>query len=172
MQIHVKVNGVAYTHDVEPRLLLVHYLRDVLRLTGSHVGCDTSICGACTIHVDGKATKSCNLFAVQADDCNITTIEGMAKEGELHPLQQSFKEVHGLQCGFCTPGFIMTAADYLQRNPDPSEEEIRTAVQGNLCRCTGYQNIVKAVHLAAQKMRESKPETVVESQQKKEVAMV
>lgn len=172
MQIHVKVNGVDYRHDVEPRLLLVHYLRDVLRLTGTHIGCDTSICGACTVHVNGKATKSCNLFAVQADGCDILTIEGMAKNGELHPLQKSFKEAHGLQCGFCTPGVIMTATDYLQENPDPTEEEIRMAIEGNLCRCTGYQNIVKAVQMAAQKMRDAGKEAITKPQEKrKEVAV-
>lgn len=159
MQIRVKVNGVEYKHDVEPRLLLVHYLRDVLRLTGTHIGCETSICGACTVHVNGRAAKSCTLFAVQADNCEITTIEGLAQNGELHPLQTSFKEMHGLQCGFCTPGVIMTAADYLQQNPHPTEEEIRTALEGNLCRCTGYQNIVKSVQLAAEKMSEAKPVT-------------
>ncbi|WP_121356729.1 (2Fe-2S)-binding protein [Flavisolibacter nicotianae] len=168
MQIHVKVNGVEYKHDVEPRLLLVHYLRDVLRLTGTHIGCETSICGACTVHVNGKAAKSCTLFAVQADNCEITTIEGLAQNGELHPLQTSFKEMHGLQCGFCTPGVIMTAADYLKQNPHPTEEEIRTALEGNFCRCTGYQNIVKSVQLAAEKMSESKPVT----KEKKEEVVV
>lgn len=152
IKIHVKVNGVDYTNDVEPRLLLVHYLRDVLRLTGTHVGCDTSSCGACTIHVNGKATKSCTMLAVQADGCEVTTIEGLAENGNLHPLQEGFKECHGLQCGFCTPGMIMTSADLLQHNPHPSEEEIRVALEGNLCRCTGYHNIVKAVQYAADKM--------------------
>lgn len=154
MQIHVKVNGVDYTHEVEPRLLLVHYLRDVLRLTGTHIGCETSICGACTIHVNNKATKSCTMLAVQADGCEITTIEGLAVNGELHPLQEGFKEMHGLQCGFCTPGILMTAADFLQHNPDPTEEEIRHALKGNLCRCTGYHNIVKSVQHAVTKMKE------------------
>ncbi|CAN5731404.1 (2Fe-2S)-binding protein [soil metagenome] len=153
-QIQVTVNGVAYSHLVEPRLLLVHYLRDVLRLTGTHVGCDTSSCGACTIHVNGKASKSCTLLAVQADGYEITTIEGMATNGELHPLQESFKECHGLQCGFCTPGMIMTSADLLQRNPNPTEAAIREALEGNFCRCTGYQNIVKSVQYAAEKMKE------------------
>lgn len=153
MQIHVKVNGVDYTHDVEPRLLLVHYLRDVLRLTGTHIGCDTSICGACTIQVDGYATKSCTLFAVQADGCEITTIEGLSTSGELHPLQEGFKEMHGLQCGFCTPGIIMTMDEYLKMNPNPSEEEIRHGLKGHLCRCTGYQNIVKSVQYAANKLK-------------------
>jgi len=152
INIHVKVNGVSYCHDVEPRLLLVHYLRDTLRLTGTHVGCDTSSCGACTIHVDGKATKSCTMLAVQADGCGITTIEGLAQNGNLHPLQEGFKECHGLQCGFCTPGMIMTAADLLQHNDQPTEEEIRTALEGNICRCTGYHNIVKAVQYAAEKV--------------------
>jgi aerobic carbon-monoxide dehydrogenase small subunit len=149
MQIRVKVNGVDYCHDIEPRLLLVHYLRDVLRLTGTHVGCETSVCGACTIHVDNKATKSCTMLAVQADGHEITTIEGLAANGELHPLQQGFVENHGLQCGFCTPGIIMTLADFLTDFPDPSEEDIRHALKGNLCRCTGYHNIVKSVKAAA-----------------------
>jgi aerobic carbon-monoxide dehydrogenase small subunit len=152
IKINVTVNGEKYSHKVEPRLLLVHYLRDVLRLTGTHVGCDTSSCGACTILVDGKATKSCTMLAVQADRCRITTIEGLAKNGEMHPLQEAFKECHGLQCGFCTPGMIMTASDLLKHNPKPSEEEIRVALEGNFCRCTGYQNIVKAVQYAAEKM--------------------
>ena len=153
MKIQVKVNGVNYTNEVEPRLLLVHYLRDVLRLTGTHIGCDTSSCGACTIHVNEKATKSCTMLAVQADGCEITTIEGLANNEELHPLQESFRECHGLQCGFCTPGMIMTAADLLQQNHDPSEEEIRYALEGNFCRCTGYHNIVKSVQYAAEKMQ-------------------
>ena len=151
--INVKVNGVKYSNTVEPRLLLVHYLRDVLRLTGTHIGCDTSNCGACTIHLNGMATKSCTLLAVQADGMEITTIEGLAKDDQLHPLQEAFRECHGLQCGFCTPGMIMTAADLLQHNPNPNEEEIRTALEGNLCRCTGYHNIVKAVEIAATKMK-------------------
>ena len=154
MQIKVKVNGVDYIHDVEPRLLLVHYLRDILRLTGTHIGCETSMCGACTIHVNNKAVKSCSMLAVQADGCEITTIEGLAADGELHPLQQGFKEMHGLQCGFCTPGMIMTAADFLSDNPDPSEGEIRYALKGNFCRCTGYHNIVKSIKYAAAKMKE------------------
>jgi len=154
MQIHVKVNGVDHTHDVEPRMLLVYFLRDVLHLTGTHIGCETSICGACTIHVNGMATKSCTMFAVQADGCEITTIEGLARNGRLHSLQESFIEKHGLQCGFCTPGIIMTAADFLNNNPKPTEEEIRHAIEGNLCRCTGYQNIVKSIQLAAEKMKE------------------
>ena len=153
--IQVTVNGVQYNHMVEPRLLLVNYLRDVLRLTGTHVGCDTSSCGACTIHVNGKATKCCTLLAVQADGCTITTIEGLAHNGDLHPLQEGFKECHGLQCGFCTPGMIMTAADLLQHNPQPTENDIRHALEGNFCRCTGYHNIVKSVLYAAEKLRES-----------------
>ena len=159
IKINVTVNNVKYSHKVEPRLLLVHYLRDVLRLTGTHVGCDTSSCGACTIHVNGKATKSCTLLAVQADRCKITTIEGLANNDAMHPLQEGFKECHGLQCGFCTQGMIMTAADLLQHNRKPSEEEIRTALEGNFCRCTGYHNIVKSVQYAAEKMsaKKSKP---------------
>ncbi|MBO9351383.1 MAG: (2Fe-2S)-binding protein [Thermomicrobium sp.] len=153
MQISVTVNGVTYTHDVEPRLLLVHYLRDVLNLTGTHIGCDTSQCGACTVLMNGKAVKSCAIFAVQADGAEITTIEGLARDGQLHPVQEGFWEKHGLQCGYCTPGMIMTAVDILQRNPSPTEEEIRHAIEGNLCRCTGYQNIVRAIQYAAEKMR-------------------
>ncbi|ACM05219.1 MAG: (2Fe-2S)-binding protein [Thermomicrobium sp.] len=153
MQITVTVNGVTYTHDVEPRLLLVHYLRDVLNLTGTHIGCDTSQCGACTVLMNGKAVKSCTIFAVQADGAEITTIEGLARDGQLHPVQEGFWEKHGLQCGYCTPGMIMTAVDFLQRNPNPTEEEIRHAIEGNLCRCTGYQNIVRAIQYAAEKMR-------------------
>jgi carbon-monoxide dehydrogenase small subunit len=137
---------------VEPRLLLVHYLRDVLNLTGTHVGCDTSQCGACTIMVNGRSTKACNMFAVQADGAEILTIEGLAKDGQLHPIQEGFWEKHGLQCGFCTPGMIMTAYQLLQRNKKPSESEIRHFLEGNLCRCTGYHNIVKAIQYAAEKM--------------------
>ncbi len=154
MQIHVKVNGLEYSHEVEPRLLLVHYLRDVLRLTGTHIGCETSVCGSCTILVNNKATKSCTMLAVQADGCDITTIEGLASNGELHPLQEAFRENHGLQCGFCTPGIIMTALDFLQHVPEPSEEDIRHALKGNLCRCTGNHNIVKSIKHAAEKMKE------------------
>ncbi len=152
VKINVKVNGVDYRHDVEPRLLLVHYLRDTLRLTGTHIGCDTSGCGACTIHVNGKSIKSCTLLAVQADGSSITTIEGLATNGKLHPLQEGFNQEHGLQCGFCTPGMIMTAADLLSSNPKPTESEIRNALEGNLCRCTGYHNIVKSIQYAAKKM--------------------
>jgi carbon-monoxide dehydrogenase small subunit len=151
-RVTVTVNGVRYQNEVEPRLLLVHYLRDVLGLTGTHIGCDTSQCGACTVLVNGQAVKSCTMFAVQADGAEILTIEGLARDGELHPLQEGFWEEHGLQCGFCTPGMIMTAYQILQRNPNPSEEEIRRGLEGNLCRCTGYHNIVKAIQYAARKM--------------------
>jgi carbon-monoxide dehydrogenase small subunit len=151
-KIKLRVNGAEYSHEVEPRTLLVHYLRDTLRLTGTHIGCDTSGCGACTIHVNGKAVKSCTMLAVQADGTQITTIEGLSANGKLHPLQEGFHQEHGLQCGFCTPGMIMTAADLLSHNPKPTEEEIRHALEGNLCRCTGYHNIVKSIQHAAQKM--------------------
>ncbi len=152
MKVSVTVNGKAYTNDVEPRLLLVHYLRDVLGLTGTHVGCDTSQCGACTITLDGTAVKSCTMLTVQADGTEIMTIEGLATNGELHPIQRGFWEEHGLQCGFCTPGMIMTSVDLLKNNPTPSEEEIRKGIEGNLCRCTGYQNIVKAIQYASREM--------------------
>ena len=148
----VKVNGTTHASEVEPRLLLVHYLRDVLNLTGTHVGCDTSQCGACTIIVNGQSTKACTMFAVQADAAEIMTIEGLAKDGKLHPIQEGFWEKHGLQCGFCTPGMIMTAYQFLQRYPKPTEPEIRHALEGNLCRCTGYHNIVRAIQYAAEKM--------------------
>ncbi|MDQ2938068.1 MAG: (2Fe-2S)-binding protein [Acidobacteriota bacterium] len=147
--ISISVNGVTYQHEVEPRLLLVHYLRDVLGLTGTHIGCETSLCGACTIAIDGQAVKSCTMFAVQANGAEITTIEGLAKNGELHPVQEGFWERHGLQCGYCTPGMIMTAAQLIDRNATPSREEIRHGLEGNLCRCTGYQHIVEAVEYAA-----------------------
>ncbi len=147
------VNGVRREVAAEPRRLLVQVLREDLDLTGTHVGCDTSQCGACTVHVDGKAVKSCTMLAVQAAGSTITTIEGLASDGELHPLQQAFWAEHGLQCGFCTPGMIMTAADLLAQNPNPSEGEIRHALEGNFCRCTGYQNIVKAIKSAAEMMR-------------------
>jgi carbon-monoxide dehydrogenase small subunit len=149
--ISVTINDTKHTSEVEPRLLLVHYLRENLGLTGTHVGCDTSQCGACTIRVNGLAVKSCTMFAVQADGADIQTIEGLAKDGQLHPLQEGFWEEHGLQCGFCTPGMIMTAQQILERNPDPSEEEIRKGLAGNYCRCTGYHNIVKAIKYAAKK---------------------
>src|SRR3712207_3413419 len=153
MNISVTVNGKAHAHDVEPRLLLVHYLRDVLGLTGTHVGCDTSQCGACTVLVDDEAVKSCTVLAVQADGSHVTTIEGLAEGDRLHPLQAGFWEKHGLQCGFCTPGMIMTAVDLLATNPDPTDEQIRHAIEGNYCRCTGYQNIVAAIQAAAATMR-------------------
>jgi len=151
VSVSLTVNGVKHSSEIEPRLLLVHYLREVLDLTGTHVGCDTSNCGACTIVLNGSAVKSCTVFAVQADGGEVTTIEGLAKNGDLHPLQKGFWEEHGLQCGFCTPGMIMSAYDLLQRNPDPSEQEIRLGLAGNLCRCTGYHNIVKAIQYAARK---------------------
>ena len=150
--ISVTVNGSRHTSDVEPRRLLVQYLRDDLNLTGTHVGCDTSNCGACTVLLNGTAVKSCTLFAVQADGVEITTIEGLATNGELHPLQEGFWEKHGLQCGFCTPGMILSSYDLLKMNPQPTEEEIRQGLAGNLCRCTGYHNIVRAVQYAADKM--------------------
>ena len=153
MNITVTVNGQTYTHDVEPRLLLVHYLRDVLGLTGTHVGCETSLCGACTVHLNGEAVKSCTLLAVQADGTQVTTIEGLAEGETLHPVQEGFWEEHGLQCGFCTPGMIMASVQLLARNANPTEAEIRHALEGNLCRCTGYQHNVNAVQYAAQKMR-------------------
>jgi carbon-monoxide dehydrogenase small subunit len=156
MRITVTVNGRRYSHEVEPRLLLVHYLRDVLGLTGTHIGCETGICGACTVLLNGQAVKSCMLFAVQVDGQEITTIEGLASDGQLHPVQQGFWEKHGLQCGYCTPGMILAAVQLLQRNPNPTEEEIRHALVGNLCRCTGYQQIVEAVQWAAERMREGR----------------
>jgi carbon-monoxide dehydrogenase small subunit len=147
--VRITVNGERREAEVEPRLLLVHLLRDQLGLTGTHVGCDTTNCGACTVHLNGEAVKSCTVLTVQADGAEVTTIEGMARDGELHPLQAAFREKHGLQCGFCTPGMIMAAADLLERNPSPSEEEVRHGLEGNLCRCTGYHNIVQAVLTAA-----------------------
>lgn len=152
VKISMTVNGKEQSHDVESRTLLVHYLRDTLRLTGSHVGCDTSSCGACTVHMDGVAVKSCSILAAQADGSTITTIEGLSDGDNLHPLQEGFKECHGLQCGFCTPGMIMCSADLLQKNPNPTESEIRHALEGNFCRCTGYHNIVRAVQYASEKM--------------------
>lgn len=151
--IRVTVNGVTYEDEVEGRLLLVHYLRDVLGLVGTPIGCDTSNCGACTVHVDGRAVKSCSVLAAQADGAAVTTIEGMAQDGQFHPLQQAFHESHALQCGYCTPGMIMAAADLLAENADPSEQDVREGLEGNLCRCTGYQNIVRAVLAAAGEMR-------------------
>lgn len=152
--ITITVNGRRFTHDVESRLLLVHYLREVVGLTGTHVGCDTSQCGACTVQVDGLAVKSCTMLAVQVDGSSILTIEGLTKGGQLHPLQEGFWQEHGLQCGFCTPGMIMALHDLLKTNPDPTEQEIRRGIAGNFCRCTGYQNIIKAAQYAAQKMRD------------------
>ncbi len=149
--ISINVNGVDHSAEVEPRLLLVHYLRDVLELTGTHVGCETSICGACTVLLDGQAIKSCTMFAVQADGSNVTTIEGLAANGNLHPVQEGFWECHGLQCGYCTPGMIMASAQLIDRNPNPSRDEIRHGLEGNLCRCTGYQHIVEAVEFAARR---------------------
>jgi carbon-monoxide dehydrogenase small subunit len=153
-KISLKVNGVDHDLMVEPRLLLVHCLRDVLRLTGTHIGCETSHCGACTVHLDGKAIKSCSLFAVQADGREITTVEGLEQNGTLHPIQEGFWQEHGLQCGFCTPGMMMTATAFLKDHPHPSEDEIRVAISGNLCRCTGYMNIVKSIQYAAAKLRQ------------------
>ncbi len=147
--VRVRVNGKLYEREVESRLLLVHFLRDTLGLTGTHVGCDTSQCGACVVHLDGEAIKSCTVLAVQADGADVTTIEGLARNGQLHPLQAAFWENHGLQCGFCTPGVIMAAAAFLAREPHPDEQGIREALAGNMCRCTGYQNIVKAIKSVA-----------------------
>jgi len=154
LPIQVTVNGRTYTAEVEPRLLLVHFLRDVLNLTGTHIGCDTTSCGACTVLWNGRPVKSCTVFAVQVDGGEILTVEGLERDGQLHPVQEGFWEEHGLQCGFCTPGMMMTAVALLNENPDPTEEEIRKAISGNLCRCTGYVNIVKAIQYAARKMRE------------------
>jgi carbon-monoxide dehydrogenase small subunit len=147
--IHVTINGVAHTHTVEPRLLLIHYLREVVGLTGPHIGCETSLCGACTVEIDGQAVKSCARFAVQCDGSNILTIEGLARNGKLHRMQEAFWNEHGAQCGFCTPGMIMASKQILDRNPNPTDEEIRHGLEGNLCRCTGYQHIVNAVRAAA-----------------------
>ncbi len=149
--ITVTVNGKEHLAEVEPRMLLVHFLRETLGLTGTHVGCDTSSCGACVVHLDGAPVKSCTVLAVQADGKSVTTIEGLSKNGELHPVQEGFWEKHGLQCGYCTPGMIMTGAALLERNPKPTAEEIRHELEGNLCRCTGYQNIVEAIQYAAEK---------------------
>ncbi len=154
MRISVMVDGVRYDDDVEPRLLLVHYLRDRLGRTGTPVGCDTTNCGACTVHLDGRSVKSCTVLAVQADGGEVTTIQGLAPDGRRHPLQQAFNDRHALQCGYCTPGMIMAAADLLQDNPNPSPEEVRHGLEGNLCRCTGYQNIVRAVLQAAGELRD------------------
>jgi carbon-monoxide dehydrogenase small subunit len=150
--VSMTINGAPQSHEVEPRLLLVHYIRELAGLTGTHVGCDTSQCGACTVHVNGVAVKSCTLLSVQCDGAQVMTIEGLAKDGKLHPIQEGFWEKHGLQCGFCTPGMIMSAHQMLQRNPRPTEAQIRHDLEGNLCRCTGYHNIVKAIQYAAEKM--------------------
>jgi carbon-monoxide dehydrogenase small subunit len=154
MRISVTINGDRREDEIDPRILLVHYIRDIAGLTGTHVGCETSLCGACTVHLNGSAVKSCTVLAAQADGAEITTIEGMADGGRMHPLQEGFWEEHGLQCGYCTPGMIMCAADLLARNQNPTDAEIREAIEGNLCRCTGYQHIVNAIQYAARKMRE------------------
>jgi carbon-monoxide dehydrogenase small subunit len=151
VKISVTVNGTVHESDVEPRTLLVHYVREALGLTGTNIGCDTSSCGACSLHVNGEAVKSCTMLAVQADGQSITTIEGLATDGEMHPMQQAFMENHGLQCGYCTPGMVMAATSLLKENPNPTEEEVRIGLEGNLCRCTGYHNIVKSVLAAAAK---------------------
>jgi len=152
MIVNISVNGTAYERDVEPRTLLVHFIRDVIGLTGTNIGCDTSQCGACTIHMDGLAVKSCATLAVQADGADITTIEGLASNGDLHPMQQAFWDNHGLQCGYCTPGMIMSAVKLVENNPKPTETEIRHGLEGNLCRCTGYENIVRSIKAAAETM--------------------
>jgi len=152
-RLSMTINGKQVTKEVEPRTLLVQFLREHMGLTGTHVGCDTSQCGACVVHVNGTSVKSCTMLAVQADGAEVTTIEGLAQNGELHPMQAAFREHHGLQCGFCTPGMVMSAIDLLQENPDPSESEIREWLEGNICRCTGYHNIVKAIQAAASEMR-------------------
>jgi carbon-monoxide dehydrogenase small subunit len=154
MLVHVTINGEKHEAEVEPRLLLVHLIRDVLRLTGTHIGCDTTHCGACTVLLNGKPVKSCTIFAVQAHGKEIMTVEGLEQDGKLHPVQQGFIEEHGLQCGYCTPGMLMTSYAFLKKNPQPDEEEIRWAISGNLCRCTGYVNIVKAIQYAAAKLRQ------------------
>ncbi len=155
MKVTITTNGVTSSHDVEPRLLLVHYLREVLGLTGTHIGCDTSSCGACTIMLNGLAVKSCAVLAVQADGAKIGTVEGLATDGKLHPIQEAFWEEHGLQCGFCTPGMMITALQILERHPQPTEDQIRHGLEGNLCRCTGYQHIINSVQSAARKMAQT-----------------
>ncbi|MBI4622884.1 MAG: (2Fe-2S)-binding protein [Verrucomicrobia bacterium] len=150
--VNIRVNGTLRTHDVEPRVLLVHFLRDLCGLTGTHVGCETTLCGACTVLLNGQAVKACTILAVQADGGEVTTIEGLASNGRLHPVQEAFWECHGLQCGFCTPGMILASVELLQHNPQPSREEIAHAIDGNLCRCTGYSHIIDAVQCAAKKM--------------------
>jgi carbon-monoxide dehydrogenase small subunit len=158
--ISLTVNGQKVEADVEPRLLLVHLLREKLNMTGTHIGCDTTSCGACTIHLNGKPVKSCTVLAVQADGGDILTVEGLAQNGQMHPLQEGFHVMHGLQCGYCTPGMLMTSLALLKENPEPSEDEIRQAISGNLCRCTGYVNIVKAIQYAADKMQAEKPKPI------------
>jgi len=153
--VTVTVNGTSYSREIEPTLLLVEFLRETLALTGTHVGCDTSQCGACTVLVDGRATKACTMLAVQAGGATVVTVEGLAKNGDLHPIQRAFAKEHGLQCGFCTPGLMITAVDFLERNASPSDAEIRHAIEGNLCRCTGYHNIVNAIRTASAEMREA-----------------
>jgi carbon-monoxide dehydrogenase small subunit len=155
--INVTINGKAYEADVESRLLLVHFLRENLNMTGTHIGCDTTSCGACTVQLNGKPVKSCTVLAMQADGMEVKTVEGLAQNGQLHPIQEGFHEKHGLQCGFCTPGMMMTTSALLAQNPHPTEDEIRHAISGNLCRCTGYMNIVKAVQYAAEKMASAEP---------------
>lgn len=149
MKVSITVNGTTHENDVEPRTLLVQYVREALGLTGTNIGCDTSSCGACSLHVDGESVKSCTMLAVQADGCSVTTIEGLAQNGEMHPMQKAFMENHGLQCGYCTPGMVMASISLLKENPNPTEEEVRIGLEGNLCRCTGYHNIVKSVLAAA-----------------------
>lgn len=151
MKVSISINGSEHSHDVEPRTLLVHYIREHAHLTGTNIGCDTSSCGACTVHLDGEAVKSCTILAVQADGGSVTTIEGLSKNGEMHPMQKAFMDNHGLQCGFCTPGMVMAAIGLLNENPTPTEDDVRLGLEGNLCRCTGYHNIVKSVLAAAQK---------------------
>ena len=153
--VTVTVNGMSYSREIEPTLLLVEFLRETLALTGTHIGCDTSNCGACTVHVNGESAKSCTMLAVQADGAAVVTVEGLAKNGELHPIQRAFAKEHGLQCGFCTPGLMITAVDFLERNASPSDAEIRHAIEGNLCRCTGYHNIVNAIRTASAEMRQT-----------------
>lgn len=169
-KISITVNGEVHSAEVEPRLLLVHFIRENLSLTGTHVGCDTSNCGACTVLLNGRSVKSCTVLAVQADGKKVMTVEGIAQGGALHPLQEGFKEEHGLQCGFCTPGMILRAADLLQRNPNPTEDEIRWGISGNLCRCTGYNNIVKAIQYAAEKIKQDGTSPVPLSAQPVEVS--
>jgi carbon-monoxide dehydrogenase small subunit len=157
MQVQVTINGEKHQAEVEPRLLLVHLIRDVLRLTGTHIGCDTTHCGACTVLLDGRPIKSCTMFAVQADGRELMTVEGLEQNGALHPVQEGFMQEHGLQCGYCTPGMLMTSYAFLKKTPNPTEEEIRRAISGNLCRCTGYVNIVKSIEYAAAKLRQGGP---------------